>query len=1386
LSGSAENRDPLDELGEEFLERLRRGERPSVSAFVARDPVRAQEIREFLSALVLVEGLKPQAQETVGAGWAGPVGLGPGLERLGDFRVLRELGRGGMGVVYEAEQESLGRRVALKVLAPSVSRTPQQIRRFVREARAAARLHHTNIVPVFGVGEHDGLHYYAMQCIPGLGLDKVLNEVRRLKGHRPPRREGDASSTRLDTPDASATLISNEARGFGHALPADRAGDDEPSRPSTLAADADSDARYARGVARIGLQVAEALEYAHQQGTLHRDVKPSNILLDVHGVAWVTDFGLAKAAEDDDLTRTGDLVGTVRYMAPERFRGRGDGRSDVYGLGLVLYELLALEPAFGASDRERLLHQVSHVEPARLREINPAVPRDLETIVHKAIEKDAAHRYATAALLADDLRRFLEDRPIVARRVGSTERLTRWARRNPGLATLGTALAAMLALVVVVIAAADLRLRREHADTLFHLGRAERAEAEVASKLLDSYLAQARASRQTRFAGRRSEGLRAIGEAARLDTMGSRRLELRNEAIACLALPDLRPLGHWPGRPEDGYLGVDFDPASGRLARGTPDGAVLIHGGEEKGEPTRLPGNGLRAVLLRFGPHGHHLAVKHEEGGKVILAVWDVRRRVKVLDLPDGTSADAVDFHPDCRTLAAGRSDGSIAFYDLAAGRELRRLLPGTVPQTIRFDPSGRWIAVVGPNAREGVQVRQVDDGSVVAAWSLADSEYAAAWHASGRWLAVGTHDGRIRLLDPRNPARAPRMFEGHDGQVVGLAFHPGGTLLASASWDGTLLLWDFRTGQELVKASLPESRPIRFSHDGRLLGPGHDVGTSWLWEVTEGIECRSLVGEQGTGANAWWIDFLEAGGVLVSAGAQGVRFDLTKRDNTPAFAPMAGTSGVVTAPDGSSLITSGKAGLLRWPVRRPFPAELHIGPPRPLGPLAGVPTGRIALSRDAQTLATVIDGERGRVLVFDLKRGGPPVELADHRKLERLAISPDGHYVATGTWQGTHVKVWDARRGVLTRELPIDGSAEVVFSPDGRQLVTASATEYAIWEAGTWAERLRIPRNQAGGLPGVAAFTADGYLLAIARSRNTVQLINPATGRELATLGAPEPQNLVGLGFSPDGRLLTATFNTPRIQVWDLAAIRGELGTLDLDWSAPTATAPQGAVQSGPQAIAIEQAPWLEPLERGESFARSGCWDQAASAFDHAIALGAPHVDAQACRVRFLLARGYDSAYSEACRELLSMFDATNVGPRTLNVLAWSCAQGPAALTDYAALIRVTESAIASARTSNRLNTLGALLYRAGRFEDAIQVLERSRELHGAGGTPFDALFLAMAHHRLGHREEAQRWLGRGTAPAAVAMFKRDASGDTSWISRLDLQMLREEATALLGLAGP
>jgi serine/threonine protein kinase/WD40 repeat protein len=1339
-----DGRDPLEALAEEFLDRMRRGDQPAVSEFLARASDRAGELGQILSALLFVEDIKLHPDTTSPAGGAGSKGGAPPLERLDDFRILRELGRGGMGIVYEAEQESLNRHVAIKVLAPGTAWSPRILQRFLREAKAAAQLHHTNIVPVFGVGQRDDLHYYAMQLIRGLSLDKVLGEIRRQKD----------------------------------GVPADPSGDQTAIHPA-LAAATDLDERYARSVARIGLEVAQALEYAHQQGTLHRDIKPSNILLDVHGVAWVTDFGLAKAVEDEDLTRTGDFVGTIRYMAPERFRGRCDGRSDAYSLGLTLYELLALRPAFLGSDRETLLHQVNRVEPPRLRSLNPAIPVDLETIVHKAIEKEPEDRYKHAAALAEDLQAFLGDRPIAARRVSSTERLTRWARRNPGLATLGTALAAMLALVVVVIGVADLRLRRQHQETTKNLRRAILAEADAESKLLDSYVANARAGRRSRFAGQRFDGLRSIRAAARLDQPGNRRLELRNEAIACLALPDVDRVRIWDNDSQGYFLGVDFDPNTGRMARGIPRGDVLLRSALPQGKDIRLPGIGSRAVMVRFSRDGRYLAVKHKDQADVVLVVWDTQRAVKVLHVPDGVDGDAVDFHPDGRTLAAGRRDGAIVLYDLDAQREPRRLPPGPAPQSIRFDPTGERVAIASPRVREGIQVRNVKDGTVAASWAFAEYAYCVDWHPDGQLLAVGGELGVIRLLDARDASRAPRTIGSHEGTVVSLAFHPGGRLLAGASWDGTMRLWDILSAEQLVRCALPEAHLLRFSRDGRLLGPGIDGGSAWCWEVSEGLECRSR-GPVGAGEQSRVVDYLGGTGVLASAGDTGVRLEVPGGRAT-AFLALPGTVGAAADPNGSFLITSGATGLLRWPVGNAPAGDVRVGPPEPLGHLAGLPTWRVRLSRDGGTLAAVVDDEIGRVAVLDLRGSDQPVLLTGHPELERLDVSPDGRLVATGTWQGTGVKVWNSRDGTLARDIAVGGSADVRFSPDGRSLVMGSGDEYAVWGLSSWLRRVQVPRSQATGLPGPAAFSPEGDVLALLKTRSLVQLFDAENGRELATLEAPIPKTVSALAFSPDGDVLVVALDGAGILAWDLGAMRRELGSLGLDWPTPPGIEPISGASRSPKQIVVERPRWMEPLERGEALARSGRWDDAAAAFDEAFASGARHVDAQIHRVLLRQARGGETTYREACGQLLQMSAAAELVPRVANEIAWACARGPGAVTDYSQVVHLAELAAGSTPSNTRLNTLGAILYRAGRFEEAVRQLKRAVAVQGARGTSRDALFLAMAYHKLGNANEAQGWLRLGIADYPIAMRRPGASGDRPWTSRLELEILRREATAMI-----
>lgn len=459
--------DLVERLLEEFVTRLRKGETPSIAEYEAMLPDCAEQIREFFEAAQMMEQMAERRQRGGTSDAASP----KPPERLGDYRIVREIGRGGMGVVYEAEQETLGRRVAVKVLPQSALLNPQSLRRFDREARTAARLHHTNIIPVFGVGDDQGFHYIVMQLIRGVGLDKILGQLAQDRAVGSLRQDTGTELADHSTAVARALLRGEFCRAkpspsssgstanvsdSGASLPppteAIQAVSTQPNPPSEHGGCPRAmGPRYWESVARIGLQAADALQYAHGRGTLHRDIKPANLLVDLQGVAWIADFGLAKALEHDDASQTGTIAGTLRYMAPERFHGEADARSDVYSLGLSLYEMLTLRPAYESSHPSALVQRIAREAPARPRAVNPEVPTDLETIVLKAIAREPIHRYSTAQELGDDLQRFLEDRPIHARRANAVERLWRWSRRNPAIAAL-TGLAVTLLILIAVVA----------------------------------------------------------------------------------------------------------------------------------------------------------------------------------------------------------------------------------------------------------------------------------------------------------------------------------------------------------------------------------------------------------------------------------------------------------------------------------------------------------------------------------------------------------------------------------------------------------------------------------------------------------------------------------------------------------------------------------------------------------------------------------------------------------------------------------------------------------------------------------------------------------------------------------------------------------------------
>ncbi len=1137
----------LEDLVDDYLERLRRGEQPEVAEYVERHPDLASQIEAVFPALGLVEAFKPGSGDATGslAGALVP-GIGTKLERLGDFRLLREVGRGGMGCVYEAEQESLGRRVAIKVLAGHRLLDPKLLARFDREAKAAARLHHTNIVPVFGVGEHEGVHFYVMQFIQGLGLDAVLDEVRRIQRSRAEGRGADPATSNGSPTAASVahSLVSGwfpppEALTAEPAPAASPAGNDGASDSSDtlparsdLTSAGDSSQRYALEVARIGLQVAEALEYAHQQGILHRDIKPANLLLDAHGNVWVADFGLAKVGTDSDLTQTGDIVGTVRYMAPERFQGKCDAHSDVYALGLTLYELLARRPAFEFEDRNALIREVTQGAPKRLRALERSVPRDLETIVHKAIEREPAHRYPSAALLAEDLRRFLEDRPIAARRIGAGERLARWARRNPWVAGLTAAVFGLMVLLTAGSTLSALRIRRseQHALREAHRAEAEARRATAARQDVEAGNASLRAReidlRQAVYAARLNL-VQAAFDAGDV-TLGAARLD---QTVPRKGESDLRGFewNYWRRKTHDERTFRRLPPEKSFYGSW---GWELSRDGTRAAGTVEISAKWVALVVLdtatlqplftepipryrlysrshfALNQDGTRVASYHEEksDGHLALRVWDVATRQRLLEHNDDGVNWVGEPHlvisPDGKRVARFGVDGDLGIWDVNSGRRLLQVerkgpqRPGST--RIAFRPDGMRLAMA--RADSGGSLRPA---STVLEWDLSSQ--------------------KERTLRPRS----------QDTVYFGLTYSPDGSrLMSGGSTLGGGRRWidvlDAATGFVLRRIEPAEgvmkSSYLNCSTDGRRLVIFDAFnGSLELHDTTSGDLLQVFHGSVGESSS---VQFRKDGAGLVSIGTDHVlkTWDIVLAP-VDASAPSDGAVGdAAITDDGTRLAAvSSTSPADPWTVvvrettdgrevGRIVIPELQASSLR-LGTVLGA--GGMAVAFQQYDTGDMTEGRR-RLIVADVATGKVRFELSgtdvfSYLIQPRLSFRPDGLAVALCTsGPSKEVQIRDAT--------------------DGRVL--------ARWGAGPYISTF--------------AYNRDGSMLAVAGSetrngtlRSFVRLHDPANGRVLRTLEG-NTANFAYLAFSTDGtRLATGNRNRSSIAsepdsaevfVWDLS----------------------------------------------------------------------------------------------------------------------------------------------------------------------------------------------------------------------------------------------------------
>lgn len=666
---------------EEYQAELEAGYRPDREGFQRRYPEIAEALAGCLAGLEFVQVAAPQLCPPEAAPDPAAVLVPEGP--LGDYRLVREVGRGGMGVVYEAVQISLGRVVALKVLPFAAALDPRQLQRFKNEAQAAAHLHHPHIVPVYGVGCERGVHYYAMQFIQGQTLAALIRELRRQasKEDRGSRMEDRGSKARGGT----ATIADRDPRN--ETRPA--------AAPSSIL---DSPSSFFRKAAELGVQAAEALEHAHQLGVIHRDIKPANLLVDGQGDLFVTDFGLARLGSEAGLTMTGDLLGTLRYMSPEQALARrlpADPRTDVYSLGVTLYELLTQELAYNGRSREEVLHQIAFAEPAPPRRLNPAVPPELETIILKAMAKSPEERYATAQELADDLRRFLEDKPIRARRPSLRQRLVKWTRRHKTVvrAALVVLLLAIVALVV---------------SSVFIWQANEGLKQALERERQNAYYQRIALAEREWSANNLRRMLELLDECPP-DLRGwewhyLNRLRLR-------VLPALRH--------DSAVFGAVFSPDGRHIAAASQDGKVTVWDAQSGQQLLQFRAHQDHARSVAYSPDGRLLATTSWDK---TVKIWDTRmfargRNPSLLHTlaHQGAAWNAL-FSPDGKRLAsAGNRPGppdrpgvnraEIKVWDPSSGHELCTLQgqEGGIMSALAFSPDGRSLATGHVSGQDGI-----------------------------------------------------------------------------------------------------------------------------------------------------------------------------------------------------------------------------------------------------------------------------------------------------------------------------------------------------------------------------------------------------------------------------------------------------------------------------------------------------------------------------------------------------------------------------------------------------------------------------------------------------------------------------------------------------------
>ncbi|MFO1501561.1 MAG: protein kinase [Verrucomicrobiota bacterium] len=965
---------------------------------------------------------------------------GNSLGRFGEYELLSEIARGGMGVVYRARQLTLDRIVAVKVILAGQFADKQFIQRFRGEAAAAAVLQHPNIVAIHEIGLHHGQHFFSMDFVPGRSLAEMAS---------------------------------------GHSLPARQA------------------AVYLQAI-------ATAVQYAHDRGILHRDLKPSNVLIDeTTGQPRITDFGLAKRLDSDSsLTLTGQLLGTPNFMPPEQ-AGIVDGKvgraSDIYGLGAILYYLLTGRAPFQDETLEGVLRQLLNSDPVSPRLLNPAVPRDLETICLKCLEKEPSRRYGTAQAVADELRLFLNDEPIAARPVQPIERLWRWCRRKP---TLAGALALALALLLVVVIGSPM--------AAVHINRErQRAEQEAHTTQSSLYIADMNLAQQALKEGNLGRArellLRHVASSGSRDLRGWEWFHFqwlcRGDELAVLDRHDgevtavaVSPDGNWiASAGVDGKVklrkSTPWQPAGTIDAKGRATALAFSADSQSLAALSQTAGCRVWTLAtareiahfpvpqsyfggaLAISRTGSEIAISRGDGA---VEVWNLTLRKKITDLAvNASSVLSLQFGPDDGTLLVGDDAGLIHVCNTAAGRETGRLSPG-----------GGFLAL----APDGDTLAHSASDGTVKVWSLARQQplalltnhtasvQAVAFSPDGTMLATAGADQTIRLWSTTN-WQPVTVLRGHESVVRALAFARDGQTLVSGSRDETVRLWRVTPAtavrdrvewpKHIAFAGLvPERREAISVHTDGLLRQWNLDMLAEMGQSQLSLDCSDL----------WGGSVCFNGSPLAIANHQGkvVLWDPARQREIASFQAHLGRTRCVTvSPDGRLVATSGDDSQLKlWTVS---------ANPTLRGGTEATGTFWMAFSPNGRRLAAT--HEDGAVSLWPVPSLGQPMRLQGHREASvGTAFSPDGRLLATAAWDGT-ARVWELKTGqplaTLTGQLL--GINCVMFSPEGDRLAVGSQDgTIKLWDTRLWQETATLKGHR--GEVWEMAFLSDRTFVSASR----------------------------------------------------------------------------------------------------------------------------------------------------------------------------------------------------------------------------------------------------------------------------------------------------------------